>query len=75
MIQAETGQKAFILNDADAAGMGDAFGGDAIRARTQLFPYHRDWDWFRLFVRTFAPKHRMTLLVNEYEAEVYASQQ
>lgn len=77
MIHAETGQKAFILNDADAAGMGEMrFGGDAIRSKdTALFLTIGTGIGSALFVKGQLLQNTELghMLVNELEAEVYAS--
>ena len=77
MIHAETGQKAFILNDADAAGMGEMrFGGDAIRSMdTALFLTIGTGIGSALFVKGHLLQNTELghMLVNELEAEVYAS--
>lgn len=77
MIQTETGHKAFILNDADAAGMGEMrFGGEAIRSKdVVLFLTIGTGIGSALFVKGNLLQNTELghMLVNKNEAEVYAS--
>lgn len=77
MIEQETDNKAFILNDADAAGMGEMrFGGEAIRNKeSALFLTIGTGIGSALFVNGNLLQNTELghLLVNELEAEVYAS--
>lgn len=77
MIRDETGNKAFILNDADAAGLGEMrFGGDAIRSKdVVLFLTIGTGIGSALFVEGNLLRNTELghLLVNKLEAEAYAS--